>query len=165
MTIRLNKLAQIRALLDRIADGSADPRSSAQDAIVLLDELIAGASRGGRGEADIEYIVEDSVNGPVLTEYRRAGKAHPFRCPKAIYDATVQVLAVANRAMPLDEIVAQVGQVLGSHPADYQVRVPLRLWMNVAPPLVVRMRARYSATDAKSFNRTAKTLWADLRPR
>ena len=165
MAITRKTLIQLRSLLVRIADGDSDPPGLAKEAIAVIDRLIAQADKGGRGQAEVEYVVEDTVNGPALTERRNTGRAHPFRCPKVIYDAMVEVMALSERSMPLDEVIAGVGGLLGDQPPDYQVRVPLRLWMSVSPPLVVRMRARYKAADTKAFRKTAEKLWSDLGPR
>ena len=156
-------LKLLHDLLTRIADGEGNARALARDAIILVDHLVAEAGQRGRGEAAIAYVVEDSVNGPVLTERRKAGRAHPFRCPKAVYDTMAKVLAASDRAMPLDEIISAVAEVLGDQPPDYQVRVPLRFWMFVSPPLITRMRARYRATAMATFVSTTSKLWSDLR--
>ena len=152
-------LNRVRRLLAGIADGSVEARKAAKQAIDLIDEKLA---KSGRGEADVEYVVEDTVNGMALTERRLGGRAHPFRCPKSVYEALAKVMSESDRALPLDELVATVGEVLGDQPPDYQVRVPLRFWMHVEPPLVQRNRARYRATDAKKFANATRKLWATI---
>ena len=111
----------------------------------------------------MEYSVEKSNTAETLAERRKTGKAQPFRCPRSVYDGLVQVMAYSDRALPLDELLIAVAEMLRDQPPDFQMRVPLRLWMQIEPPLIVRSRARYRPVDAKSFADTANELWNRLR--
>jgi hypothetical protein len=163
----LDVLNKLRRLLTQISDGKGDPQAAAKsalDLLPLLGEIDSGATlKVSRGGADVEYVVEKAANGETLAERRKTGKAQPFRCPKAIHDALVEALAATDRALPLDEIVAAVGERFGDEPPDFQVRVPLRLWMQVEPPLVVRNRARYRPVDQDTFASATGSLWTSLR--
>lgn len=156
----MNKL---RSLLSQIAEGDGDPQTLAAEALTLVDQLTTkDASGASKGSTEVVYSVEHGKNGETLAERRQGGNAQPFRCPKALYDALAEVLAESERAMPLDELVTAVGKVLGDDPADFQMRVPLRFWMQLEPPLVQRSRARYRAVHANDFRETADDLWAGL---
>jgi hypothetical protein len=115
-----------------------------------------------RSNAGIEYVVETTAAGEVLTEKRLSGKSQPFRCPKAVYDAVAQVLGKTDRALSVDEIAEDVKGRLGDRPADFQLRVPLRLWMHVQPPLLLRGRARYRSTMGDNFVLVSVRLWNAL---
>lgn len=139
--------------------------------LALLDtasqELVA--EKGGaqarpskRGDAEIEYRVEKTTAGETLAEHRTSGASQPFRCPRPVYDAIAQVLASATGPLPLEDIAAAVAAKAGVTPGDYQLRVPLRLWLSVTPPLIVRHRARYRAAD-QAFLSGTKGLWERLK--
>jgi hypothetical protein len=143
----------------------------ARDVLALLEradeELRAEGTvvrrESGRSAAAIEYVVEMTKGVEVVTESRLSGKSAPFKCPKAIYDAMVQVLAAAERPMSLEDIMEAVNRHVTDAAAEYQVRVPLRLWMHVDPALIVRSRARYRLADPKAFISQATRLWSSLR--
>ncbi len=114
-----------------------------------------------RGTGEISYLVEKTQQGEVLTE--RKSNSKPYRCPRRMYETLATVLASAERPLLLDEIVERMAVELMDRPADHQVRVALRLWMHVQPPLVVRNRARHSASHADQFTKKAEALWIKLR--
>ncbi|MGC4031354.1 MAG: hypothetical protein QM754_06360 [Tepidisphaeraceae bacterium] len=160
-------LNQLRLLLTQIANNLGDPQKSAVEALNILDQIVTERYGGSvtveRGGAEVEYVVEQSGGRETLAERRKTGKAQPFRCPKAIYDALVQVLVDAERPLPLDELMEAVGKAIGDEPPEFQTRVPLRLWMQVQPPLIVRNRARYRPVEANTFAGTASDLWNSLK--
>lgn len=137
----------------------------ARQLLPLLEEARGHAvrRRAARGTGEIEYVVEKTQQGEVLTERRLSGRSKPFRCPKAVYDAVVAVLAETPRPMSLDEIVAGIEKRLGERPAEFHVRVPLRLWMHVQPSLLRRSRARYGRSDGSDFPAAATAAWHHLR--
>src|SRR6185437_4373857 len=45
-----------------------------------------------RGTGSIDYLVETTQQGEVLTENRVDGRSKPFRCPQAVYIALIDVL-------------------------------------------------------------------------
>jgi hypothetical protein len=112
-------------------------------------------------EGKVVYIVDRKDQ--MLAEHRTSGKSKPFRCPKALYEAVTKVLASAERPLAVEEIASEVGNMTGEAPAEYQVRVPLRLFMSVDPALVSRNRARYRAITSDNFATKTKELWAQLR--
>lgn len=118
----------------RVEEDIADP----QGAKFVLTE--AGLHGRPVHELPIARVPRRELVG-ILTEHRVGGRPYPFRCPKPIYDAMAEVLAGADHALSLEEMITAVTAVTGDPPADYQVRVPLRLWMHVEPPLIVRNRA------------------------
>jgi hypothetical protein len=111
----------------------------------------------------VEYLVEGTGLTETLTEYRGSGKSMPHRCPKALYEAIASVLAAADRPLSAEDIAAGVEKEMGVRPAEYQLRVPLRLWMTGTPPLVSRVRARYRAGDRQAFVAATNGLWSRLR--
>lgn len=99
----------------------------------------------------------------MLTEERLSGKSKAFRCPRAVYDAVVEVLSKADRPLLLDEIATGAEKELGDRPADHQVRVALRFWMHLQKPLLTRSRARHRPTSLKDFGDEADRRWLQLR--
>lgn len=114
-----------------------------------------------RGTGEISYLVEKTQQGEVLTEQK--AKSKPYRCPKAVYESVAAVLAAADRPLLMDEIIAATATRFGDRPADHQVRVALRVWMHVQPPLLTRSRARYKASDQGRFLDLAQQLWSSLQ--
>jgi hypothetical protein len=131
---------------------------------IEVAELPTVARRADRsGEEQVIYVVDqDRGHGEALAEHRTSGKSKPMRCPKKVYDALARVLTGADRPLGLEEIMAAVGKVLGDRPADHQVRVALRLWMHVDPPLLARNRARYRPLVNMDFSTSALALWQTL---
>jgi len=137
----------------------------------LLEEVDRGlgsqhgdpqARQSRKGDVEIEYRVEKTAAGETLAEHRKSGASQPFRCPKRLYDAMVEVLGSAATPLSLEDVAAAVSAKMGLTPGDYQLRVPIRLWLSVTPPLIVRHRARYRAVD-RSFASAARTIWDRLR--
>jgi hypothetical protein len=168
------KLILAANLARKTASEGGDTAHFASEMLKLLDEAIvemeatnkAGIGRPARrGSGNVEYLVEGSGAGETLAEHRRGGKSQPHRCPRPLYDAVAQVLAGADRPLAVEEIMVGVEKMVGGRPAEFQVRVPLRFWITAGPPLVVRMRARYRATDTQGFAAGTEKLWADLRVR
>lgn len=118
--------------------------------------------RSNRGTGEIGYSVEKTQQGEVLTELRHGGKSKPFRCPKKVYEGLAAVLGEADRPLLLDEIMSALETQIGDRPADHQVRVALRLWMHVQPPLVTRSRARHRADSQDEFLGRVTQLWQQL---
>jgi hypothetical protein len=116
-----------------------------------------------RGTGDIKYAIERTQQGEVLSEIRTGGKSKPFRCPREVYFALAAMLEDADRPLGMDEIMSTVEQVLEYRPPDHQVRVPLRLWMHIDPPLLRRSRARHAPILPNSFLSAAAELWERLQ--
>jgi hypothetical protein len=116
-----------------------------------------------RGTGAINYLVERTEQGEVLTEDRAGGKSKPFRCPAKVYETLVVVLSEAARPLALDEIMTAVAARMGDRPPEHQVRVALRLWMHIEPPLATRNRTRYRPSSLTQFSRQAVEHWNRLR--
>ena len=160
----------IRAIR-RLTEASTSRGKAAELAAEVLPLLeaavvvIRGVSRPSRrGTGEIEYLVEKTQQGEVLTERRLSGNSQPYRCPKAIYEAVADVLAKAERPLLLDEIVTGVEKHVGHRPSDFHVRLPLRFWMHGDHPTVVRNRARYSALLKAESTTSAQKLWEKISP-
>ena len=155
----------IRMVLERLIAGKSVSKKVARSALELLDQSAtrSGGMKVVRGGAEVEYVVEQSANGETLAERRKTGKAKPFRCPKPIYDAAVEVLAKSEQAIALGVLIAKISDMLDEPPPDFQVRVVLRLWMQTKPSLITRNRARYRPADSATFRPRAADLWAELK--
>lgn len=116
-----------------------------------------------RGTGTIQYLVETTQQGDVLTEKRTGGRSKPFRCPRTVYNALIDVLGAAERPLAMDEINEAVGIRMGDRPPEHQVRVALRLWMHRAPPLLVRGRSRHRLAAPDRFRQDAHQLWQQLQ--
>lgn len=136
----------------------------AEEQIRALDVPVSLVRSTKRGNERIYLAEKDaSGHGEVLAEHRTSGKSYPFRCSKALYDAMTEVLITTDRPLFVEEIASAVEKKMGERPADFQVRVPLRLWLSVDPPLVIRNRARYRAARPVSLASDANILWTKLR--
>jgi CTP-dependent riboflavin kinase len=160
----------LRKALEEVAKtaaSSSEARNFAKAILPLLEaavtELTSGTTvkRAARGTGKIEYVVQMTEQGETLTERRLSGRSKPFRCPKLVYDALIKAIGEGQRPMSMDDIMTAVEAKLGDRPADFQLRVPLRLWMHTEPPLVIRSRARYRVTGS-SFISAASSLWTRL---
>lgn len=116
-----------------------------------------------RGATAVVYAVERSALGETLAEHRPAGNAQPFRCPRPVYDAVVTALADAKKPMSTAEIAAEVEKRTGMKPANHQFRVPIRLFLHVDPPLIIRNRARYIAASRRTVRKAAAQLWLRMK--
>src|SRR4051812_17062919 len=52
-----------------------------------------------QGRTPLVYVVETTALGETLAEKRPGGTAQPFRCPRAVWDAVISVLAEADKPM------------------------------------------------------------------
>jgi hypothetical protein len=111
-------------------------RSVEQQVRKSQSSLMNSAATGPLAQKVI-YLVDPRTE--TLAEHRTSGKSNPFRCSKALYDAVAKVLAVTERPLAVEEIAAEAGKLLGEPPADFQLRVPLRLWLREEPPLITRI--------------------------
>jgi hypothetical protein len=161
-------------LAERTAAGKGRVATFAKEMANLLvraeKKLEAGAtgisvSRSARGSDDrVEYLVEKAGIGheETLAEHRTNGKSKPFRCSKGLYDAVVKVLVATDRSLSVEEIASGVERLGLERPAEFQLRVPLRLWMHIEPALISRNRAKYRPIDSKRIVLEASHLWNSL---
>ena len=162
----LNRARQLLATVTSPARAAA----VAREVLSLLDQVEQEHSRPGevsrpsrRGAVPVIYTVQTTEIGENLAEHRPDGSSRPFRCPRPVYDAFVNVLADAGRPVSTDEIVQGIEKLIGYRPGDHQYRVPLRLFLYLSPPLLVRSRARYSLPDPRTFSTSAVKLWNSLK--
>jgi hypothetical protein len=153
----------------KMISGLKGPKTTIQKVMALLrvveSELPKGISLEPmrRGKTPLTYVVERTALGETLAELRPEGSSQPFRCPKPLYDAMVGILVDAEKPMSAEEIADAVEKRIGVRPADHQFRVPLRLWSQIEPPLLIRSRAKYRVADPTPFKRSAEALWNKLR--
>lgn len=134
-------------------------------ALAQLDASVPQATvtrAARRGLAPIEYLVEPTAQGEMLTEKRTSGSSQPFRCSRTLYDAMVATFKGADGPMSLEDVAAIVAKRLGDRPAEFQIRVPLRLWLHANPPLLNKIRTRYRPASA-TFQTDADALWKKLK--
>ncbi|HLL88510.1 MAG TPA: hypothetical protein VK324_04350 [Tepidisphaeraceae bacterium] len=165
------ELKVARDLAERTAEGGGRVAIFAREMAALLvrvEEQLTGVqtpvavSRAVRGRQErAEYVVEVVGKVQTLAEHRTSGKSKPFRCPKSVYDAVAKVVGEGERALGVEEIASAVERELQFRPAEFQVRVSLRLWLSVEPPLVERVRARYRSVGGLAEQ--AARLWERLR--
>lgn len=135
----------------------------------LLEAAVADISavtvsrQSRRGTGAINYIVEMTQQGEVLTEERVGGNSQPFRCPARVYETLVVVLSEAERPLALDEIMSAVETRMGERPPEHHLRVALRLWMHIQPPLLTRNRARHRSISPQTFSVDSRALWRRLQ--
>jgi hypothetical protein len=162
-------LAEARRLVNALARRGDEVGRIAHRLLELLPQIAGHGSTvtrpSKRGTAALQYLVEKTAAGETLAERRVSGKSQPFRCPKHLYDAVVEVIADAEEALAVDEIAAAAESRARSRPADFQLRVPLRLWMSTDPPMLIRDRARYRARNQPSFAKEAAAIWKKLKSR
>jgi hypothetical protein len=156
-------------LAEEAGAGKGEKAEFARQVADLMAKAVQKIEAAGKSKkanmGKVEYLVESIGGTEALAEYRTSGKSNAIRCQKALYDAVAGVLGAADRALGVEEIASAVERATGERPAEFQLRVPLRFWLSMETPLVVRMRARYRATETTGFTNTASKLWADLRVR
>lgn len=151
------------------ASGKSDHAAFARRLLPLLEEALEAVAGSvvtrplRRGTGVVEYVVEKTQQGEVLTENRPGRRSKPFRCPKSVYEALIRVLGGADRPLTTDEITSGVERLMETRPPDHQVRVALRLMLHVEPALLSRSRARYRPVDPRQFPKSADALWFSLR--
>lgn len=129
-------VSQLRRLLGLIAADCPKSGEHVKQAIALLDKADRTIARGPtvraarprvRGDSVEEYRIEPSERGLCLTEVRSTG-AQPFRCPREIYDAVVEVLAGAEDGVSFEELRKQASKRLQQNPPPpiYLFRIVLR---------------------------------------
>lgn len=166
-------LHKARELLTALTHRRGEVGRTAEKILALLDRAeddLAGLRAGGpvtrpskRGSGKMEYRVERTPGGETLAEHRIGGTSQPFRCPRGVYDAIVQALASATSPLSVEDIATEVKSREGVQPGDFQIRVPLRLWLQVEPALIIRHRARYRSVTPELFPAATRALWERLR--
>lgn len=131
----------------------------------IIEQQLRPEDRSSIGEIEqggVRYVVENSAIGETLAEHRLSGKSKPFRCSKKLYKNVAEVLLSADHAMSVAEIAATVEKLTGDRPAEFQVRVPLRLWTSSEIGVLARHRAKYRPADRDAFISATTKLWSQL---
>jgi len=167
----LEALRQAQKLVARLSvagGGSPDRVHEVLSLLVVAERELATLSAGshvGRvlnKGGSVTYFVEKLDGRMVLTERRVGTIAHPVRCPQNVYEAVATVLARAEHTLAVEQIINRIEAGNGFEPAAFQVRLAIRCWMSVTPPLVERLRAKYRPVQRPVFSKQAKRLWRDL---
>jgi len=139
--------------------------------IVLLDHAVTMLDQVGEHDATLQlssggaavYAVELGRNKEkMLTERRHGGQSKPHRCSRSLYEAVVNVFAASDKPLSVQDIVDGIEKATGDRSEEFRVRVPLRLWLDVVPPLIRKHRARYRCDDSNNFKAHALEVWTDL---
>lgn len=164
--------SQLRTSLIKVLRNSPEAREPICDALELIETLQqqmeakrnpdAGTKARPGAPAGQEYVVQETVEGPFLTERRPSG-SQPFRCPKEAYDAAARILAEAGEPLHFEEIHERLNAAMGDRQADYRLRVCLRFW--AGQKVVERFRTRYRAVNAETFLDDAARLWSEAQQR
>lgn len=167
-------VARIRRLLMEMLRRSDEFREPIAEIVELLDELDEGlrpllgsqqtpgpaAHRMSRNRPK-RYRIEERRRGSFLVEYREGGR-QPFCCPRQVYEAVAVALGSLGRPAQFEELLAMAGKRWKATPADYLLRVCLRFWRSVTPPLVHKDRTHYRAIGAGKFENAARRAWRNL---
>jgi hypothetical protein len=127
----------------------------------LQSEPSSSATRS-RGQQERRYSIEATATGEVLTEGKTGEQSPPFRVPKLVYDQTAEVLGRSPAPLKFEEILEAVSQNAAVPPGEFQIRVCLRFWMSVDPPVVARGKTKYHPVSRSAFSMAAKNAWASL---
>ena len=159
-------ITEIRQLLAEWLETSNKASKPVARILRLIDiiegEVRPGAVKRTRGREGRRYFIEDTATGPLLAEGKIGETSPPFKVSKAIYDATIEVLVSAESPMLFEELLQNVASKIAVPPADYHIRVPLRFWMSLSPPLVHRARKKYHPVERSHFASAAVAAWKAL---
>jgi hypothetical protein len=158
--------SQLRSSLIKVLRNSPESREPICDALELIETLQQQIeakrnpdtpARPRSNPAAQEYVVQETAEGPFLTERRPSG-SQPFRCPKTAYDAAATIIAQATQPLHFEEIHERLNAATRERHADYRLRVCLRFW--TGQKVVERFRTRYRAVNPQTFAQDAERLWA-----
>jgi hypothetical protein len=158
--------SQLRTSLIKVLRNSPEAREPICDALDLIETLQQqmeakwnpdAPAKPRSSSAGQEYVVQQTPDGPFLTERRPSG-SQPFRCPKDAYDAAARIIAQATEPLHFEEIHDRLNAAMGNRQADYRLRVCLRFW--TGQKVVERFRTRYRAVNSETFLQDCERLWA-----
>jgi hypothetical protein len=112
-----------------------------------------------------DYSIQRSAEGgdrDVLVESRPGGRSQPMRCPRDVYDATVRVLAHAERPLSFEDILTGVQHLPMRDVTYHPVRVALRFLLSMTPPSIMRRTAKYAAHHPQGLVPDANRAWGVL---
>ena len=163
-------IRDVEALAGRVASGWTVSFAAPAGGRAGVNAGVPSTAAGS--DAIVGYGLEEHPRkGPFLCEYRDG--AAPFRSPRRVYDATIRVLLRGGgRGVDFAKIHEGVAIKMGAGQSpdgrpifpDYAVRVPLRFWMRLERPLILRERARFRVADPATFAADALAAW-DALPR
>lgn len=122
--------------------------------------LVVRATRTRQG-ANIEYAVENINGKPLLTEKRIGSTSKPYRTSKETYDLAAAVLRDATGPLDFFEIAELISRSAGVIQPTHEVRMLLRLWQHVQPPMLIRERRKYRRT-VEDFYAESQQQWRKL---
>jgi len=132
-------------------------------------ELRKAAVPGGghrRGDFAVTYVVRKARSGEERLFEQREGSRKSLSASKADYGAAIKAMADFDRPAKFSELwdrfVANGGTEASS---QYPLRVVLRFWQSLSPPLIAKQRARFSMDDADGWDRLAQQAWIAARGR
>jgi hypothetical protein len=117
-----------------------------------------------RQGANIDYLLETVGSDVLLTERRRGATSKPYRTSKDMYDAVVRAVTTSSSPPDFEGIVAALSKYLSVELALHEVRMILRFWQHVRPPILKRQKRKYHPLTA-DFSASAGALWSKLQSR
>ena len=167
---------RIRQLLMEMLRKSEGFHEPIAEIVELLDEMdaevrVAGVPSFRPGPGTIpsigrkqpkRYTVEKRRRGLHLCEYRIAGRRQPFCCPKDVYELIAAALEKLDRYVQFEELRTVVGKQMQGLPPEYLIRICLRFWHSVDPPIVEKDHTHYRPSARGRFTNAAKRAWREL---
>ena len=158
-------MQEIRRLLADLLDATDLAGKPVARIMRLLDLVEEGLKkepprgRASKGREKRVHTVETTASGEFLTESGGDDTSPAFRVSRNIYDLTAEVLANSTKPMRFEDILASVTQKAPAPPGDHQIRVCIRFWLGVDPPLLARGKSMYYPTNRASFQLATTKLW------
>ncbi|HYE17662.1 MAG TPA: hypothetical protein VEA69_04415 [Tepidisphaeraceae bacterium] len=159
--------SRIRTSLIKALRTSPNSVAPICDALELLETLqqraestpsLVAAAPERRASPQQEYLIQQTPDGPYLTERRPTG-SQPFRCPRQTYDTIARLLA-AHGPLHFDELLNRLNEASPERQADYRLRVCLRFWITTG--LAQRIKTRYRPTNPDTFESATRDAWDHL---
>ena len=162
---QLSRARQLVAMLLRSSEAAREPGAELLEILEAVETNVLGSNQVEASATSRKqptwYRVQDFDGRPVLEEFRPSNP-HPFRCPKAVHDAAVAALSEASEWITFNTLLERVEAKLSERPADYHLRICLRLWQRSETPLIEKTRARYRPVRPEQFKAEAEQLWKRL---
>lgn len=118
--------------------------------------------RPSAGSSRSRFRIEVVQGGQeALAEYFTPGRA-PFRCPQHLYEAVANAMERSSVPSGVKDILRSACEIAGEAIPDYLMRVCIRFWQSIEPPLISRERARYAPAEPGSFLLEARKAWRIL---
>ena len=105
------------------------------------------------------YRIEESRQGPALSEHRSTGAA-AFRCPRYAYDAVAKVIESGPTIQKFEAIRESAIKLLGHEIPIYWVRAATRFF--VSRGMLRHARARFERVPSSGFAQSATAAWNEL---